>query len=60
MLRIKNSAISDFNSVEEDANDYSEIEAEILAFCQQTVKRVKAALSKTYAEGKEIGNIDAT
>ena len=33
--RIKNSAVSDFQSVDENADEYSEIEAEILAFCEK-------------------------
>ena len=60
MQRIRNSTVSDFQSVEENAQDgeYSEIEQEILAFCEKQVKKAKRDLSKTYQEGKDIKNTD--
>ena len=33
--KVKNSIVSDYCSLEGDADEYSEIEAEILAFCEQ-------------------------
>ena len=33
--RVKNSAVSDFQSVDENTDEYTEIEAEILAFCEK-------------------------
>ena len=38
--------------------DYSEIEVEILGFCEREVEKAKRLLNRTYQEGKEIKNID--
>ena len=60
--RVKNAAVSDFQSVEENGQDgeYSEIESEILAFCEKHAEKAKRLLNKTYQDGKDIKNIDHT
>ena len=60
--RAKISTASDFPIVDINTTngDYTEVETEILTFCEQEAEKAKQALSQTYRDGKEISNIDNT
>ena len=40
--------------------EQSDVEAEILAFCENELEKTKAHLNKAYRDGREVGNIDLT
>ena len=45
---------------EDFAIEKTQVETELLAFCEQELEKTKAYLNKAYKDGKEIRNIDST
>ena len=59
--RSKQSVGSDINSSEEKLmTEQNDLETDLLSFCERELERTNNLLNRTYKDGKEIRNIDAT
>ena len=57
--RSKQSLVSEILS-EDFSVEKTQVETEILSFCEQELEKTNAYLNKAYKDGKEIRNIDTT
>ena len=57
--RSKQSLVSEFQS-EDFSVEKTQVETEILSFCEQELEKTNSYINKAYKEGKEIRNIDKT